>query len=257
MNAVVFFHIPKTAGTSVHRVIYENLGPIVFYRPRADEWQLERFGASVGQFEKKLEEASQQDRQWLLDELNNMPAIGGHTPYGVMSYLVEPRFKFTSFRDPRDRLISLYFHHIYPEKKYHVRPYSEQLGNASFEQFLKFEPIMEQVDNRAVRFFSDCDSQTPVNEGHLLRAKRNIERLDFILFQSSLLDDLNAMAKRLGWNLPEEGGQTRLKVSSKRERFEKELNIDETSITPYLEFDRQLYDYAKSLKASRAISGCY
>lgn len=186
MTQVVFLHVPKTAGTTLHKVIEGNMGPIALYSPRSSADVLERFGEDFAGFMEEVDAASGSEREALLTDFRAHPAVGEHTTSAILPYLSEDRFVFTSLREAGDRLVSWYFHHVHPdnpEKMYRV--FREETKGLSFDDFLRFEPMLDKNDNAMVRYFANVGKQERVDCTHLEEAKETLASLDLILFQKA------------------------------------------------------------------------
>lgn len=93
MNPVVFYHLPKTAGTTLNGVLRQN------YKP--DE--MVECGADTYAFLAELE-------TWPVERRARIRLLQGHFPYGVHELLPQPALTFTMLRDPVDRVVSYYAH---------------------------------------------------------------------------------------------------------------------------------------------------
>ena len=246
MTQVAFLHVPKTAGTTLHKLIEENLGPIAFYPPRSSPEVQERFGTVFSDFIARAEAADPEARAALLEAFHKHPAVGGHTTSAILPYLSPDRFVFTSLREPGDRLVSWYFHYVHPDdpEKMH-RPFREQTKDMSFDQFVRFKPMMSENDNVMVRYFANVDGKTPVSAEHLEQAKTTLASLDMILFQKAQTEGQKALGETLGWDIPEEA--EKLKRSRNRVRLGKGFGYTKSIMNRYIKFDRQLLEFARQL----------
>jgi hypothetical protein len=84
---VIFLHIPKTAGQSVHAALTAAYGASAICPARVNE---QLFGMTVA-------------------ELNNYQVFSGHLDWSLLDCVRGPRFAFTVLREPRDRILSFYF----------------------------------------------------------------------------------------------------------------------------------------------------
>ena len=89
--AVIFLHIPKTAGTTLLKIIYRQYPPETVLSFGTDAHE------SVAQF-KALDEESRK----------KIRLLHGHMAYGLHEYLPGPTEYFTVLRDPVARVISYY-----------------------------------------------------------------------------------------------------------------------------------------------------
>jgi len=84
---VVFLHIPKTAGQSVHAGLVEAFGEQAICPARVND-QLRRFSVT---------------------ELNRFQVFSGHLDWAMLDCLKGPTYVFTILRKPIDRILSFYF----------------------------------------------------------------------------------------------------------------------------------------------------
>jgi hypothetical protein len=92
-KSLIFLHIPKAAGTSLHRIIGRQYPqPSIFSIDGADVY------GSIEEF-KGLSE-SQRAR---------IACLKGHMPFGLHRYLPQPCAYITFLRDPIDRIVSHYY----------------------------------------------------------------------------------------------------------------------------------------------------
>ncbi len=84
---VIFLHIPKTAGQSVHAALVDAYGFEAVCPARVNE---QLFGMTI-------------------EELNRYRVFSGHLDWSLLDCVRGPRFTFTVLREPRDRLLSFYF----------------------------------------------------------------------------------------------------------------------------------------------------
>lgn len=246
MKKATFLHVPKTAGTTIHKLIEDNLGPVLFYPPFTTPELVRRFGADHRVFMKRLEAAPAGKRATLLAQLQAQPAIGGHTTSVILDYLDDDRFVFTSLRNAGDRLVSWYFHYVHPDNPETMkRPYREETKDMNFDDFVRFEPIFFQNDNLMVRFFSNAPMTERVTEAHLEMAKQTLAGLDLIIFQNEFSAGVQALGEKLGWALPDKIDA--LKQGRSRTRLAKEFSYTRKIMQPFIQFDRELVAFAKTL----------
>jgi hypothetical protein len=84
---VIFLHIPKTAGQSVHEYLLRNFSNELVCPARVND-QLTQYSAA---------------------ELNRYQVFSGHFDWSAFDLLEGERFVFTILRDPLERLLSFYF----------------------------------------------------------------------------------------------------------------------------------------------------
>src|SRR5947208_16662837 len=84
---LVFLHIPKTAGQSVHEFLKKIVGPGAVAPARVND---QLYGLSV-------------------PELRRYRVVSGHLDWALLDCVREPKFVFTILRNPVDRILSFYF----------------------------------------------------------------------------------------------------------------------------------------------------
>src|SRR6516162_400599 len=92
-RALLFLHIHKTAGTTLHRIIEREYNPFYIYTIE---------GGRI---------------EWSVDHLKKLPlhrraalqVVKGHMSFGLHEYLPQPSTYITFLRDPVERCISSYY----------------------------------------------------------------------------------------------------------------------------------------------------
>lgn len=85
---IIFLHIPKTAGQSVHAALENAYGSDAVCPARVNE-QLRRF---------------------TIKELNRYKVFSGHLDWSMLDCIQGPKYVFTVLREPMDRILSFYFY---------------------------------------------------------------------------------------------------------------------------------------------------
>lgn len=85
---VVFLHIPKTAGQSIHTALVNAYGEDVICPARVNE-HLYKMG---------------------INELNRYQVFSGHLDWSLLDCVKGPKYVFTVLREPEDRILSFYFY---------------------------------------------------------------------------------------------------------------------------------------------------
>lgn len=238
-----FIHIPKTAGTSIHKIIAEEVGPIVWYPPRSTPGLTETFLTSLDAFEPRLMRRPIPEQQKLLAQLDAHPAIGGHTQYRITRY-VSPRFMFTSLRDPVDRFVSWYFHYVHPDNPNDRRPFREQTKDMDIASFAEFSDLMHENDNIMVRFLADVPKGRKVMAHDVDRAKLALSSLDAVIRAPTFDEDMSALMKRLGW-----GRYKPVRLKRSRSRAKSENSATAASVPEsVIRFDQELWEFSAKLR---------
>jgi hypothetical protein len=144
---VIFLHLLKTAGTTLHRIIERNYRPDEIFS--TDRRGGETF-AAVAEFRALPER-----------ELRRIRMLKGHMGFGLHEYLPQPATYFTFLRDPHARLLS----HLGFIAESHEHPAHGRLvaGDITFTDLLRegYEPLL---DNCQVRLLSGVWNDVPFGE---------------------------------------------------------------------------------------------
>src|ERR1051325_3091753 len=92
-RALLFLHIPKAGGTTLHSVIERQFSPAVTFSIT---------GMTPSQSIKEFIELPPERRE-------RIRLLKGHMPYGLHKYLSVPATYITMLRDPVDRVVSHYY----------------------------------------------------------------------------------------------------------------------------------------------------
>ena len=85
---VIFLHIPKTAGQSIHTALVNSFGQDAVCPARVND---QLYPLSIA-------------------ELNRYQVFSGHLDWSLLDCVKGPRYIFTVLREPRDRILSFYFY---------------------------------------------------------------------------------------------------------------------------------------------------
>jgi hypothetical protein len=157
LDTVIFLHIPRTAGTTLHNIIERHYPSEVVYS----------FGSDAHASARELESMP-------LAQRSKIRMLKGHLPYGVHDLLSGPSTYFTLLRDPVERAISLYYY----VKRVSQHPLHEHLvycGN--MKNFFESGRI-RMSDNGQTRLVSGVWDDVPfgeMGEEFLKQAKKNLE----------------------------------------------------------------------------------
>jgi len=225
-NTLVFIHIPKTAGSTLHSILPNYYDHNYYVDGLHVIRDLETF--------KKLTP----------EERNNFDVVRGHFTHELLP-LIENKITLTYLRDPVDRFLSAYFY----LKQATWSPYHETVKNMNhIDEFITFSKNMGR-DNVQTRHLAGdishfLDSNvTPTDfatEGDRLlnTAKENLNSIDFVFLTKQFDASLLILKKELGWNkLPVYKVQNKTKARKKVSEIEpdtlqkiKELNKQDVAL---------------------------
>ena len=232
-EALIYIHIPKTAGTSVRELLESITKPnerIYIYRDSP--------GMPIEAFQ-------------LLPERVRASArlIMGHMPFGIHEYLPQPARYVTMLRDPVARVISLYHHHRRnPQSRLHTRvarmtleEFAEDLHTGSRNQMTKLIAGRRRGPGRR-RGLSIVDV-----------ALRNIdEHFSGVLLMEQMGESMARLSRLLGAELRE---PPRKNVSAKRQAPDEGDADVRRRIAELNELDMALYEeVTRRLERERAVA---
>lgn len=197
-KVLIFLHIPKAAGTTLHKIIERQFGPEVTFSLSGTDAP-----TSIKEFI-GLSEAKRQ----------HIKVLKGHMPYGLHRYLCRPATYITMLRDPIDRIISHYYFVLSSPGHYlHTEVTSRNMSLTDFVM----SGISTELTNDQTRLISGVErintrlldgterrtlraSQEIITAEILGIAKKNL-RDHFVAFGlSSRFDESLLLFKRLlGW----------------------------------------------------------
>ena len=179
-EAVIFLHVPKTAGTTVNRLI---------------EWEypvLQMYSVDPVLF------------TWSSNHLHKLPPkrlrsirmFKGHMLFGLHKILPQPASYITVLRDPVDRVLSaFYFMRTY---KLHPLYWKFRRENWTLEDFVNRSPRT----NVQCKIIAGAEYEAPCTAEICATAMENIERHFSVVGLSERLEESLALMKlRYGWKL--------------------------------------------------------
>ncbi|MCP5094371.1 MAG: sulfotransferase family 2 domain-containing protein [Chloroflexi bacterium] len=227
-KTVIFLHIPKTAGTTLHRIIKRQYPEKAIFSITAD------VGGSLSQLD-ALSESEKLDIQMLK----------GHMDFGLHQRLPNPSRYFTIFREPIDRVVS-YYYHILRSPNHPFHPQITE-NNLSLRDCLEqgFDPSMENYQTRMLAgvwgslAFGECTEET------LATAKTNLREWFEVVGLTERFDETLLLLKQaFGWH----------NITYKRENVARNRpgirKIDAETMALLQaanQLDKELYVYAQSL----------
>lgn len=193
-SLIIFLHIPKTAGTTLSRIIRIKTG---LWPPT----RLLRHSLTFGYYQiNPLEKRYEKIQSLSPARQRKIRLFQGHFGFGVHHYLPTPSCYVTMLRDPVERVISAY---------YQLRRGGEgATSNMTIDEFLTCGQDFGRffVDNGQVRALTGTDGNpnpAPFNtltEADLENAKRNIrEHCAFVGLSERFDESLLLLRRILGW----------------------------------------------------------
>ncbi|MBQ27453.1 MAG: hypothetical protein CMH81_04845 [Nitrospiraceae bacterium] len=208
LRQIYFLHIPKTAGTSLRKIIEAQFEPE------------EICPCSVMQ---ELADVVRRD----VSELATYPVIAGHMGYTLLSLLPTPPRVITMLRDPVARTISRFNYMRLHAARSGRAPWGHNRfldPDVSIDDFLAFEPTRRLITNFQVRNLAqDFDltktytdfsgnpivpkmnklfayTSTGLSDHDLLsRAKRRLASFEFVGVTERFRDSLDLLCSTFGW----------------------------------------------------------
>lgn len=177
---LIFLHIPKAAGSTLHPVLERHYGKRI------------RYTLPPGQTD-RIESLSP-------GELQRIRLLKGHMPFGLHTYLRGRSRYITLLRHPAERVVS---HYYYVKRRPAHELHQLVTGGMSLADYAS-AGLSGELDNGQVRLLSGHDQDIPC--GHCTRdllntAKRNIEQHFAVVGLTERFDEsLVLMAIELGWN---------------------------------------------------------
>lgn len=182
-KAIIFLHIPKTAGTTLHRIIERQYQPEQLYSPGLTK------GHAVGELAKLSKERRAQIRMFR-----------GHMGFGVHRHLPRPSTYMTVLRRPVDRVISYYY--FIRRTAHHYLHDSVKSEELNLRMFIESKAHV-MIDNAQTRIlsgvwhgpaFGECTPEM------LEMAKNNLHESFAVVGLTERFDETLFLMKRaFGW----------------------------------------------------------
>jgi hypothetical protein len=226
-ETIIFVHIPKTAGTTLHTIIDRQY-------PRRASHFMDRHEVGVREF-RALSDARRAEIRMLR----------GHIPYGLHEYCPLPVRYFTLLRDPIDRVAS-YFYFVQREPAHYRYDFANEPG-MTLARYAESHTSL-QTDNFQTRLVSGV--WTDLGYGELDRAileqaKANLSERFAVVGLTERFDESLILLKRaFQWR-----GVYYARHNVTQERPPKAAISAETLavVREHNQLDIELYEHAKAL----------
>lgn len=241
---VALMHLPKTGGTTLHRLLAEQFEP--------EKTCPERFNA----FDRFTQE-----------DLQKYDFFSAHMDFHGLSRVAQPAYTITLLREPKARILSLYYFW-----KSQTREQIEKLNlagprfakNHNLLGFLRDMPdnMIQNIDNSYVRNLMGRvalggRNRLPIAEDEAIRlSMRNLMRIDTVGFLEDLPKAVDEVFARLSKPAPATIPKTRARETfGVSEPNSDKVEIEEVTpeidalLTYYTRLDSKVYDAARRLFA--------
>ncbi len=181
-EALIFLHIPKTAGTTLNRIIEWQYDPRSIFTIDPH-----RFRATV----ERLQTLPEQRRR-------RLRVVRGHLLYGIHKFLPQGATYITMLREPVARILSSYFFILRrPLHPLHRKLTTKGVG---IEDFLRLTAPRQNLQSKVL---AGLPYDAPCDERVLDTAKANLERSFRVVGLSERFhESLILIAASFGWEIP-------------------------------------------------------
>ena len=241
-SVTVLVHLPKTGGTSLFN------------------WLSESYSAKGG-----LSLQVSDPHGYTLEHLSKYDLIGGHFNY--QTALALPRHRktlITCFRDPIDRLLSLYrYYHSHP-KRDSPNPQVRAAQIMSAEEFFNCDIILSSIatNNCYLHTFSDskeCASSANQKRELLKKVKDRLEAVEEIVLTESMDRSVERLARTLNFTSFDSLRRDNVtEVVHAQHPSIREIEAIKPSalimqaLEPLTDVDREIYEFARKIVASNS-----
>ena len=221
-EALIFLHIPKSAGTTLNRLIeweyplFEmySVDPVFFRWSRARLWHLSK------------------------RRLQRFRVFKGHMPFGLHELLPQSATYITVMRGAVERVISAYY--FMSNYMLHPNYWKFRREGWTLEDFVRRSPR----ENVQTKMIAGADYDAPCTAETLLRAKENLQHFSVVGLTERFEESLALMKLRFGWKLDSYSSfNVTRKRPKKRELPQSTLDL----IAERNRFDMELYECARNL----------
>jgi hypothetical protein len=178
-EALIFLHVPKSAGTTLNRLIeweyplFEmySVDPVLFRWSRAHLWRLPQ------------------------RRLKRFRVFKGHMPFGLHKILPQPATYITVMRGAVERVISAYY--FMSNYMLHPNYWKFRREGWTLEDFVRRSPR----ENVQTKMIAGADYDAPCTAEILAKAKDNLQYFSVVGLTERFEESLALMKLRFGWKL--------------------------------------------------------
>lgn len=185
-TTLVFAHIPKTAGTTIYKILQNNYGVA------------ERLWINSDYLRQEIAQA----QSLPLSKQRQIKLVYGHGTFGLHHHWQQPITYMTFLRDPVERVISSYYYIWRTPKHFVYEPVTTQ--DMSLSEYVS-SGLDKTIDNRSVRIFAE---ELDVAYGECTRemldkAKEVVEnQIAVVGFAHRFDESILLMKESFGWRWP-------------------------------------------------------
>ena len=221
-EALIFLHVPKSAGTTLNRLIeweyplFEmySVDPVLFRWSRARLWRLPQ------------------------RRLKRFRVFKGHMPFGLHKILPQPATYITVMRGAVERVISAYY--FMSNYKLHPNYWKFRREDWTLEDFVRRSPR----ENVQTKMIAGADYDEPCTAEILAKAKENLRYFSVVGLTERFEESLALMKLRFGWKI-ESYSSFNLTRTRPKKRDLPQSTLD--LIAERNRFDIELYECAVKL----------
>jgi len=227
-QTLIFLHIPKAAGTTMHKIIE---------RQYAKSFVFTMDGAHVA-------ESSDEIRAMSDDRKRRIKILKGHMAYGLHAYMPQPCRYFTVLRDPLERVISHYYYVIRTPEHYLYETVTSQ--KMTLEDYID-SGISQELSDGQTRMLASQNGylleDEAISENHLVEAKKHLDdNFELVGLAEQFDETLLLCRQAFGWK---NVFYSRSNVTKKRPARETVTKDVAAMILSHNKYDSELYAYAR------------
>ena len=231
-EVIVFYHLPKSAGTTLNRILRHNY--------RRDE--MAESGPNTQEFVAEL-------KTWPPERLAAIRFLQGHYPWGLHEMLPQRARCFTLLRDPVERVLS-HFYHAQRQPDYFLYDLIRDNNGSLPELLASGIPLM--MNDGQVRLLSGVYADPPmgeVTEAMLATAIANLRACAVVGITEQFDLSLVLLQRAFGWRFI---GYRPVNVGHNRPPT-REISAETLeAVRHYNRMDALLYEEAQRLMAQQA-----